>query len=73
MEGIRSMKPKVKITITPEAAKELGVEDLVSIRKEVLTRRIGHLRQWLNEDRIKDADRFVTNEQIEFWLFNSTE
>jgi hypothetical protein len=65
------MKQKVKITITPEAAKELGVEDLVSIRKVILRKRIGMLRQWLNEDRIKDVDRFVTNEEIEHWLFNT--
>ena len=30
--------------------------------------KIGMLRQWLNEDRIKDAKRFVTNEDIETWL-----
>ena len=29
---------------------------------------VGMLRQWLNEDRIKDVDRFVTNEELEHWL-----
>lgn len=29
---------------------------------------IGRLRQWLNEDRIKDGARFVTNEDLEHWL-----
>ena len=36
--------------------------------KQKLKKNIGQLRQWLNEDRIKDADKFVTNEQIELWL-----
>lgn len=30
--------------------------------------RIGFLRQWLNEDRITDPKRMVTNEQIEHML-----
>lgn len=30
--------------------------------------RIGMLRQWLNEERIKDGKYFVTNEDIEHWL-----
>jgi len=29
---------------------------------------IGMLRQWLNEDRIDDPKKMVTNEQIEMWL-----
>jgi len=31
--------------------------------------RIGMLRQWLNEDRIDDPNKMVTNEQIKRWLF----
>lgn len=31
--------------------------------------RIGFLRQWLNEDRIDDPDKIVTNKQIEAMLF----
>lgn len=30
--------------------------------------RIGMLRQWLNEDRITDPSRMVTNEDIHHWL-----
>lgn len=30
--------------------------------------RVGMLRQWLNEDRITEPDRMVTNEQIMVWL-----
>ena len=33
-----------------------------------LDQAIGMLRQWLNEDRIKDAKHFVTNEQLHHWL-----
>ena len=29
---------------------------------------ISMLRQWLNEDRITDHKRMVTNEDIKFWL-----
>lgn len=29
---------------------------------------IGMLRQWLNEERIKDGNRFVTNEELHHWL-----
>ena len=29
---------------------------------------IGMLRQWLNEDRITDPNKMVTNEQIKTWL-----
>lgn len=30
---------------------------------------ISFLRQWLNEDRITDPERLVTNEMLEYWLF----
>lgn len=30
--------------------------------------RIGMLRQWLNEDRIMEGKRFVTNEDLLHWL-----
>ena len=35
---------------------------------ERMNMNVGMLRQWLNEDRIKDADKFVTNEELEHWL-----
>ena len=39
------------------------------IKKERISdTKIGMLRQWLNEDRIKDAKRFVTNKDIKDWL-----
>lgn len=33
---------------------------------------IGLLRQWLNEDRITDLNKMVTNEQLERWLLSSS-
>lgn len=35
---------------------------------EEIKKNIHLLRQWLNEDRIDDPKKFVTNEQIEKWL-----
>lgn len=29
---------------------------------------VGMLRQWLNEDRIKEPSKIVTNKQLLFWL-----
>lgn len=46
------------------------VDSIRAEYREELNVRIGMLRQWLNEDRIKDAKRFVTNEDIELWLFS---
>jgi len=31
---------------------------------------ISMLRQWLNEERIKDVKNFVTNEELSLWLNN---
>jgi hypothetical protein len=31
---------------------------------------IHFLRQWLNEDRIDDPKKMVTDEEIEYWLFD---
>lgn len=36
--------------------------------REEIKRHIGSLRQWLNEDRITDPKKMVTNEQIKNWL-----
>lgn len=35
---------------------------------EVKEQNIGQLRQWLNEDRITDLNKMVTNEEIKIWL-----
>ena len=47
---------------------ESFIHTLLTQREKKLRERIGMLRQWLNEDRIKDAKYFVTNESIERWL-----
>ena len=37
------------------------------------TRKIGMLRQWLNEDKITDVHKMVTNEDLLYWLSNGEE
>lgn len=37
-------------------------------KKETWETKVGMLRQWLNEDRITDPQKMVTNEQIIKWL-----
>lgn len=37
-----------------------------------LKHNIGLLRQWLNEDRITDTSKMVTNEQLEQWLLRGS-
>jgi len=39
--------------------------------RERIKENIGQLRQWLNEDRITDPKKMVTNEQIEYMLSTS--
>lgn len=41
---------------------------LIEKLDELEKRDIGFLRQWLNEDRITENSRMVTNESIESWL-----
>lgn len=36
--------------------------------QEQIDNSIGALRQFLNEDRIKDASKFVTNEELKLWF-----
>jgi hypothetical protein len=40
----------------------------ISNRLAVTDRNIGMLRQWLNEDRIDDFKKMITNDDIKFWL-----
>jgi hypothetical protein len=35
---------------------------------ELLDANIGFLRQWLNEDRITEPKKMVTNEELKYWL-----
>lgn len=43
------------------------------MNKDKKTERIGFLRQWLNEDRITDPKKMVTDEQLEMWLESQDE
>ncbi len=45
------------------------IKDAKAEGKNEAEKRIGFLRQWLNEDRITDNKKMVTNEEIEHWLF----
>jgi hypothetical protein len=44
------------------------IDSLLTQQREDQTKKIGMLRQWLNESRIKDPDKFFTNEQLLEWL-----
>lgn len=41
--------------------------------KEKIKRNIGQLRQWLNENRITDPNKMVTNQELEMWIFGLEE
>lgn len=36
--------------------------------KELIAQHFGCLRQWLNEDRITEPSKMVTNEDLKYWL-----
>jgi mannose/fructose/N-acetylgalactosamine-specific phosphotransferase system component IIB len=40
----------------------------ISNRLAVTDKNIDQLRQWLNEDRIDDFKKMITNDDIKFWL-----
>ena len=41
------------------------------IEIDVITKvRISFLRQWLNEDRITDPKKMVTDKELAYWLFD---
>lgn len=41
---------------------------LEATHQQELEKNISFLRQWLNEDRITDPQKMVTNEDLEYWL-----
>ncbi len=43
----------------------------VQEEKERITKRVWFLRQWLNEDRITDPNKLVTNEDLIGWLYDT--
>lgn len=48
-----------------EKCKKHNLEDY----KASLIKKIGLLRQWLNEDRITEPKKMITNKDIKDWLF----
>lgn len=50
---------------------ELKLSHCAECTLEAIRRRMGFLRQWLNEDRITDPKKMVTTEDIEHWLFKT--
>ena len=56
-----------KLTDCPKyrsMSEECRVED----KAKAMNERIGMLRQWLNEDRITDPKKMITNDDIKYWL-----
>lgn len=57
-----------------EHIKPLITDALSRVREETIAKSqasIGFLRQWLNEDRITDPNKMVTNEDLRHWLFET--
>lgn len=52
---------------------EVLVDSLLSLFEKEQKKRIGMLRQWLNEDRITDLKKMVTSEELEVWLIGGGE
>lgn len=52
---------------TLDAIREKVIQETI---KEIKTN-IGLLRQWLNEDRITDLKKIVSNEDLERWLLKN--
>jgi hypothetical protein len=44
------------------------ISSLLAKQQEELNKNIDQLRQWLNEDRIDDFKKMITNDDIKFWL-----
>lgn len=55
--------------------KEISAAFLAGERKgrESMLKNVGMLRQWLNEDKIGDPNKLITNEDIIYWLSLSSE
>ncbi len=65
----RQLGEKIKSFIREELAKkDIEREKAAQEQWDMMCRRIGALRMWLNEDRISDTKKFVTNEELEMWL-----
>lgn len=45
-----------------------STEEAIAEEREKTSKNIWMLRQWLNEDRIDDQKKMVTNEDLEYWI-----
>lgn len=48
--------------------RQVAISELLSLFQSEMRKNVGQLRQWLNEDRITDPKKMVTNEEIETFL-----
>jgi hypothetical protein len=62
-----------RVDSTLEEALVLLIAQVEKEAEERIKTNISLLRQWLNEDRITDPSKMVTNEQLERWLLSSEE
>lgn len=46
-----------------ETSGEIDLSDYEQVIEESIRSRVGYMRQWLNEDRVKDG-KLVTNEEL---------
>ena len=72
VDRMKSKYPKELNIEGLEPALTNDIAEIVQKHVEDMRRKcvvnVGMLRQWLNEDRITDTKRLVTNEDIEHWL-----
>jgi len=50
---------------------EKGIKRMKALFNKEQTKNVGFLRQWLNEDRITDVKRMVTNKELLSWFPNT--
>ena len=56
-----------KLSQTKMTTKEF-IRNLLSQQKREMVVNVSSLRQWLNEDRITDSKKMVTNKEILIWF-----
>jgi len=65
----KASRPNLAFYLATQDSIEEFIERTLTQQKREIQNNIGFLRQWLNEDRIKDPKNLVTNEDIIYWLF----
>lgn len=67
LEWQNSLEPQQQVMV--RYLKQVADKQGYMRAEEEMKKRVGLLRQWLNEDRITDTGRMVDNWQIERFLF----